>query len=72
MDDTMVVPKVPSAPPRYRRVTTQFAPEKKPAVWPWLLGIAAFIGLAIAAEPFDPIREQRLSTHANEVLKHLP
>lgn len=68
----MLVPKIPSAPPRYRRVTTQFAPEKRPAIWPWLLGIAAFVALAAVAEPFDPVREERLNTHANEVIKLLP
>jgi hypothetical protein len=70
MEETLVIPRIPMRPPR--RVTTQFAPERKPAVWPWLLGIAAFIVLAMTAEPLDPIRTQRLDTQANEVIKLLP
>jgi predicted lysophospholipase L1 biosynthesis ABC-type transport system permease subunit len=72
MDDTLVVPRVDMRPPRTRRLTTQFAPERKPAVWPWLLAIAAFVALAAVAEPLDPVRAQRLDTQADKVIELLP
>lgn len=67
MDDTLQVRRIDLRPPR--RVTTQFAPERRVA-WPWL-GVLAILALAAVGKPFDPMQGQR-SSQASEVLRLLP
>ena len=56
-----------------RRVTTQFAPERRTA-WPRLawFGVVAILALAAIGKPYDPTQGQRLSSQAGEVLRLLP
>lgn len=66
-DDTLIVPKVPIERPRARRVTTQFGPERRAVRWPW--AIVAALWIAAVAQPINPVREVRLSAHAQELLR---
>lgn len=63
-----MVRRIELRPPR--RVTTQFAPERR-TVWPWV-GLVAILALAAIGKPFDPTQGQRLSSQAGEVLRLLP
>lgn len=67
MDETLQVRRIDLRPAR--RVTTQFAPERRTA-WPWL-GVVAILALAAIGEPYDPMQGQR-SSQAGEVLRLLP
>lgn len=70
-DDTLIVPKVPIDAPskrlHARRVTTQFGPERRAVRWPW--AIVAALWIAAVAQPINPVREVRLSAHAQELLR---
>lgn len=64
MDETLVIRRFDLAPAR--RPTTQFAPERRAAVWPWFVAVAL---LAIgAAQPMNPMRDAERSTHAQQIL----
>ena len=54
MDDTMTIRRVELRPAR--RPTTQFAPERRAAAWPWVLAIGAVLAFAAIGRPFDPTR----------------
>lgn len=68
MDDTLPVRRIDLRPAR--RVTTQFAPERR-ITWPWL-GLVVVLALAAIGEPYDPTQGQRLTSQAGEVLRLLP
>jgi len=68
MDETLTVRRIEA--PRLRRVTTQFAPERRAVVWPWIC-VAAILALGALGRPYDTTRG-RLSSQAGEVLRLLP
>lgn len=65
-EETLVVPKRPLLVPPARRLTTQFAPERR-VRWPWL--VVAAVWIAAAVQPVDLQRSIRLSTHAEQLLQ---
>lgn len=64
-DDTQPVPRRPAITRSTRRLTTQFAPERK-RVAPWVILIALWI--AAVVQPIDPTHSVQLEQTAQQLL----
>jgi len=66
-EDTQPVRRQPAiARTQARRLTTQFAPERKRVITPWVIVIALWI--AGVARPIDPTRSIQLENTATQLL----
>jgi hypothetical protein len=64
-DDTQPVPRRTAPTRSTRRLTTQFAPERR-RIGPWVIVIALWI--AAAARPIDPTHSVQLDSTATQLL----